>query len=787
MSFRAACIGIVFLLLKLNDLKPQRMRKYIFCLLSFIILIACDATKRVPDGSYLLNKVKIDIDTKSVKPSDLEPFLRQKPNSSFPLIGKYRLHLYNIAPDDSTWLNRQFRKYGERPVLYSDRLTSISVEQIKLELSNRGYLNAVVDTSLLYKDKKVEVKYEIEGNAPYRLLSFQDTILDTTIREVLVEQKKLNFIKENAIFDLEVLEEGRVEMARVLRNNGYYNFSKDNFRFLADTTVGTNQVDLTIELLNPTDSTLHKQYFIGHSTVLNGIDIATLEDSTSHHKFDTIQFNNLTVIQDKNEFLSIRAIYYNTFLRKNRRYADRLVDRTYSSLNGLGPISQTNINLYPALRNDTNFLDARISIVPGNLHWMQFGVDGTNSAGDLGVATNITYEHRNIFKGAETLRLRLNGAYEFISSGGLSDSINLIDRSYYEYGAEAFLSIPQLLLPWLLKQLKEQPSASTEFSVGVNFQKRPEYLRQFFNLSSKLQWSRMDWRLTNTVEPLDINYVQMPWKSDFFINQYLSDDSNPILRKSYEDQFIVRTAYSFSYTNSGTRRIAKYPFRIRGGIDLAGLVPRAVTALGGSRINSEGAREIFGIPYAEYVKTDFDFSHTYPLNDRNSLAVHLALGVAVPYGNSIVLPFEKRYFSGGANSVRGWSTRTLGPGAYERNDTLRSDFVNQTGDIKLDLSAEYRHKMTDLFELATFIDAGNIWTIRNYQGQPGGVFKLDEFYKQIAVSYGLGLRINLGFLLLRLDTGMKAYDPAGRNKKFVLFKPNFTDKFAVHFAIGYPF
>lgn len=763
------------------------MRKYISWLLFFILFIACDAAKRVPEGSYLLNKVKIDTDTKSVKASELEPFLRQEPNASIPLIGKYRLHLYNIAANDSTWLNRQLRKLGERPVLYSERLTSISTEQIKLELNNRGYLNATVDTLLELQKKKVNVTYNVDGKDPYRILNYQDTIQDTTILKVLKEENKLYFIDKDDVFDLKVLEEGRVEMARYLRNKGYYDFSKDNFQFLADTTVGTHQVDLTVNLLNPTDSTLHQQYYIGNSTILNGIDIAKLEDSSRHYELDTIQFRNLTIIQDKKEFLRPRAIYYNTFLRKNRMYADRLVDRTYSSLNGLGAVSQTNINLYPSVRNDSNFLDTRISIAPGNLHWMQFGVDGTNSAGDLGIAANITYEHRNIFKGAERLRLRLNGAYEFISTGGLADSINLIDQNYYEYGAEAFLSIPQLLLPWLLKNLKEQPSASTEFSVGINFQKRPEYLRQFFNLSSKLQWSRMDWQLTNTVEPLDINYVRMPWKSDFFIKQYLGDDSNPILRKSYEDQLIARTAYSVLFTNSGLRKIAKNPFRIRAGIDLAGLIPRLATSLGGSKRNSEGYEEILGITYAEYVKTDFDFAITYPFDDKNSLAMHFGLGVAVPYGNSIVLPFEKRYFSGGANSVRGWSTRTLGPGGYQRNDTLRSDFVNQTGDIKLDLSAEFRHKLTDLFEIATFIDAGNIWTIKDYEGQPDGVFKFDDFYKQIAVSYGLGLRVNLSFLLLRLDAGMKAYDPADSERKFVLFKPNFTDKFALHFAIGYPF
>lgn len=763
------------------------MKKYIYYLLFILLLSACDATKRVPDGSYLLNKVKIDTDTKSVKASELEPFLRQEPNASIFIIGKYKLHLYNIAPNDSTWLNRQFRKYGESPVLYSERLTSISTEQIKLELNNRGYLNATVDTLLDIGDKRVNITYDVKGHDPYRILTFQDTIQDTTILKILKEDRKLNFIKKDDVFDLERLEEGRTEMARQLRNKGYYEFSKDNFQFLADTTVGTNQVDLTVNLLNPTDSTLHKQYHLGNTTILNGVDIAKLEDSTRHDELDTVNFRGVSIIQDKNEFLRPRAIYFNTFLRKNRMYADRLVDRTYTSLNGLGAVSQTNISLYPAVRNDSNFLDSRISIAPGNLHWMQFGIDGTNSAGDLGVAANITYEHRNIFKGAERLRIRLNGAYEFISRGGLADSINLIDQNYYEYGAEAFLSIPQLLLPWLLKNLKEQPSASTEFSIGVNFQKRPEYLRQFFNLSSRFQWSRMDGRLINNVEPLDINYVRMPWKSEFFNNQYLGDDSNPILRESYKDQLIARTAYSVLFTNSGLRKVANVPFRVRAGVDLAGLIPRLVTAVGGSKTNSEGYEEILRTTYAEYVKTDFDFALTYPFDDKNSLAMHFGLGVAVPYGNSIVLPFEKRYFSGGANSLRGWSTRTLGPGGYQRNDTLRADFVNQTGDIKLDISAEYRHKLTELFEVATFIDAGNIWTIKDYEGQPGGVFKFDEFYKQIAVSYGLGLRVNLGFLLVRLDAGMKAYDPADKDGRFVLFKPNFSDKFALHFAIGYPF
>ncbi len=763
------------------------MKKYILYIFSLLLLASCDVTKKVPDGSYLLNKVKIDTDTKGIGESDLKPYLRQKPNSSVFLLGKLKLHIYNIPDNDSTWLNRQLLKYGEPPVLYSDRLTGLSIEQIRLQLNNKGYLNAEVDTTVVKENKKANVTYEVTGNDPYLIRNYRDSIaqIDTTIYKILEEKNRLNFIKEEDIFDLEVLEDGRVKMANELRNNGYYNFNKDEFYYLADTTAGTHQVDLVLGMNNPTDSTYHRRYNFGDVTVINGIDPLILQDSARHYLLDTVVYRDIKVVSERDQFLLPQAVYYNTFIRPGRLYSDRIVERTYSSLNGLGSVNQTSVNLYPVETPDSNYINAVISIIPGNMHFLQFGVDGTHSYGDLGIATDLTYEHKNILKGGERLRIKLNGAYEFITA---TDSIKLADRSYYEYGAEAFLSIPQLLLPWLMKRLKDQPSASTEFSIGANFQKRPEYMRQFFNLSSRFQWSRSDWRLTNVVEPLGITYVRMPWASDDFRREYLDGDANPILRATYEEQMIVRSAYTLSYSNYRPTEVRpKFPYRIRGGLEVAGYLPRIVTALGGTKTNAEGRETLFKIPYAEYAKIDFDFAPTYPIDDKNTLAGHVALGLAYPYGNSIVLPFEKRYFGGGANSVRGWSTRTLGPGTYSRH-VLGYDFANKTGDIKLDLSAEYRRKLTKLFEVAGFVDAGNIWTIKEYSNQPGGYFTFSEFYKQLAASYGAGVRLNLNFLLLRVDLGMKAHNPAlPEGERWTIFKPNFKRDFAFHFAIGYPF
>lgn len=749
------------------------------------IVASCSITRRVPDGSFLLNKNKIVADRKDIDKTDMELFVRQRTNDAWPIFGRVRLQTYNIAKTDSTWLNRMLQKAGEPPVIYDDRLASISAEQIKLQLKNKGFVNAEVDTAVMKKGKKAEVTYRIMGNEPYRIRNANDTIhsVDTTIFKILKSSKNFQYIKPKDLFDLEVLENARTNMSQILRNRGYYDMKKDYFYFLADTTIGNHQVDLTLGLNNPTDTTLHKQYNIGKVSIINGVVPDILADSTRRNELDTVMFNNIEIISMKNEFMRPRALYYNTFLRPGRFYSDRIVERTYSSLNGIGSVSQTNINLVPVVENDSNYVNAEISITPGKLHYLQFGIDGTHSAGDLGVAASTSYEHRNIFKGGERFRVKLNGAYEYVPK---SSGNNLLDNSYYEYGTETSLSIPQLMLPWLLKQLRDQPSASTEFSVGVNFQKRPEYLRQFFNLSSQMQWGRINSRLVNTIKPLDVTFVRMPWKSEEFTKQYLSEN-NPILRLSYDEQLIAASSYSVNYSNTSFRNTPTNPYNIRAGIEVAGPLPSLIYALGGGKTNSSGYNEILGIRYADYTKVDFDYSQKFPISDKSTIATHFAAGVIVPYSNSVVAPFEKRYYGGGANSVRGWNTRTLGPGTYN-SDTTSVSYAYTVGDIKLDMSVEYRRKLTSMFELAMFADAGNIWTIKDYQNQEGGLFKWDEFYKQIAVAYGFGVRLDLTFLVLRVDFGMKAHDPSRpTGDRWTIFKPRLSRDFAWHFAIGYPF
>lgn len=293
------------------------------------------------------------------------------------------------------------------------------------------------------------------------------------------------------------------------------------------------------------------------------------------------------------------------------------------------------------------------------------------------------------------------------------------------------------------------------------------------------------------VDLLDINYVYMPRIEKKFKEEYLDSMSNSILKYNYENLLIVKMGYSYHYNSIGgafvNNTASKNSYSIRLNLESAGNIFYGISKLIKQR-KMDNRYAIWNIAYAQYVKGDFDFSKNIAIDNRNSFAFHVGLGIAYPYGNSDMLPFEKRYFSGGANSVRGWGVRTLGPGSFKGEDK-NIDFMNQSGDVKLDLNVEYRTRLFWKLHGAAFVDAGNIWTIRDYKEQPGGQFRFNTFYKQIAVAYGLGIRFDFDFVVLRFDGGMKAVNPAYVTQKehFPLIHPKFSRDFAFHFAVGYPF
>ena len=736
----------------------NRLQKIVSTLIIVVTISACSASKFIPEGSYLLDDIKIKSDTKNIETSQLEPYIRQKGNSKWFSLFKVPLGTYALSGRDTTkWINRKLQALGEGPVLFD----SLQAEQTCNDLSNvlhgMGYIKAQVDYALKReKKKKVKVIYNLHPGKRYHISSINYDIQDKNIDSVLKNKKfHSTNLRIGMPFMVSVLDNEREQITDFLNNNGYVNFHKDFISYSADTISGSTDIDITLHLHkfisgNGEEETEHKQYTIGKINYHANGD------------FDKIPLRK-SVLEE------------NTIIEAGKLYNADELQKTYNRFGRLPIVKYTNIKFTE--RPDSNILDCNIGISTNKINSISFQPEGTNTAGDLGAAASLTYENRNIFRGAETFSIKLRGAFEAIT--GLEGYQN---QDYEEYSLEAKLLFPRFVVPFLSKKFKKQSTAMSELTVSYNMQNRPEFHRRVFTASWRYRWNDISGKKSYKFDLIDLNYIYMPWISTTFKEEYLDDvnNRNSILRYNYEDLFIMKLGFGMSFNNGDEA------YKIN--VETSGNFLSGISHLLGSKRNEDNQYTLFNIAFAQYVKGDFDYTKIIMFDRNNSLALHAGLGIAYPYGNSMILPFEKRYFSGGANSVRGWSVRGLGPGKFKGTNGA-IDFINQTGDIKLDLNIELRSFLFWKVYGAAFIDAGNIWTIRAYEEQPGGQFRFKDFYKQIAVAYGLGIRFNFDFFILRFDMGMKAINPAynSNNEHYAIFHPDFSRDFAFHFAVGLPF
>ena len=760
---------------------------------------ACSSSRHVADGSWLLDKVEMVIDdsTKTLNKQDMLLYLRQQPNHKMLWSCKMQLGIYNLSGKDTTkWWNRWIRKIGEPPVVWDSTLTAAGTEQLRKAMVNKGFLHAEAYSDTLRDDrhKKMTVRYTLLPGAPHTVGSVAYEFEDTTLRGTVMADSLHFTVRPGDFLDRTRLDNQREVISSFMRNRGYYSFGKEHITFSADTTQDSRTADLTMTVHSPyhisdampTDS-VHLRHVIGRIEYVLDYDPLTMDDLATIQSVDTVLYRDLTILYGKERYLRPQVLKENCFLTAGLPYSEADVNRTYTALSRLSILKFINIRFRPGARiGDTQLLDAYILLTKGKSQTVSLELEGTNSEGDLGVAASATYSHRNIAKGSETLTAKARGAYESLS-GNLE---GLIHNRYMEYSLDAAINFPKFKAPFLRESFKRKIQASTEFNVSLNYQERPEYTRIIATTGWSYKWAERYARRRHTFTPIDINYVYLPESTNDFINQIAPD--NPLLRYSYEDHFIMRMGYSFYLTNKRhetlwTRGPQKNVFTLRANAEIAGnflfLLNSIFTP---HRDFHTNPYKVFGIRYSQYFKLEGDYAFSHSFDQRNSIAFHAGAGIGVPYGNSYALPFEKRFYGGGANGVRGWAVRTLGPGSYPGTNSV-SDFINQCGDIRLDLSAEYRAKLFWVLELGLFVDAGNIWTIRDYPNQPGGTFHFDKFYKQIALAYGAGLRFDFNYFLLRFDLGMKAHNPAEGQQPWPLIHPDWHRDSSFHFSIGYPF
>lgn len=764
-------------------------RFYIGLCAMLLFLSGCSVSKFIPEGHYLLDNVKVESDNKEIKSSQMTAYLRQTPNAKWFSLVKLPMYIYGAAGTDSTkWMNRFLYRIGDAPRIYDPELAEETRLQIEQAVRNMGYMSGQVSMHTQTKGKKIKVYYRIHSGDPYLISHVAYDIADYQIHDYLMADSARSYLKEGARLDINQLDQERDRITQFLQNRGYYRFNKDFITYQVDTMRNSRNVDLIMQLhpyrrKKEDPPSPHRQYYLRNVDFVFDVDFADLT-SESLQGIDSLRSGGMTFYFKDKMFLRPQVIGDNNHLRTGQLYRVRDVQNTYSALGRLNILKYSNIRFREDLRADSAYLDAYVMLTRNKNKSLSFEIEGTNSAGDLGAAASVAYTHRNLFKGSETFTIKVRGAYEAVT--GLEGYAN---SNYMEYGVETSLNFPEFMFPFLSADFRRRSRATSEVTVKYNWQIRPEFERTVASAGWSYHWSKR--RATHRFDVLDLNYIYMPYRSETF-REYLDlmDERNPLLRYSYEDLFIVRMGYTYTYNSSGATSLKtsrRNSYSIRFNIEESGnLLYLFSKAINGKPKNGENY-QMANIGFAQYVKTDFDYAKNFMIDDRNALVFHIGVGVAVPYGNSKSLPFEKLYFSGGANSVRGWSVRSLGPGGY-RGDSNSLDYVNHTGDIKLDLNLEYRTHLFWKLNGAAFIDAGNVWTIRNRELQPEGLFKFNRFYKQLAVAYGLGIRFDLDFLIIRFDGGMKAVNPmyTGRDR-YPIVSPDFKRDFAFHFAVGYPF
>ena len=705
----------------------------LLALLAAVLLAACSGMKDIPEDAVLLHKVKVIADGKydDVDPQSLKPYVVQR--------------------EKTRWFG-----LVREPLVFDTLKAVKSSDNLRSALFNKGYLNAAVDwVAVPHGNNKVDVIYMLQPGEPYYINRMSYEVQDTGIARFLTTHRP-PLMPSRMRFNVEQLDQQRRNIAQLLQDNGYYRFNKTDITYAADSTAEHGKVDVTMRI--------HRYR-------------PTKDVETSHRQYVVRSLRFLSGDEDGRIPLRRSVLNSNTFIRQGELYSASDLQNTYHHFGRLGAVRYTNINFVE--QPDSGLLDCTIQLSTNKPSTISFQPEGTNTAGDLGAAATLSYQNRNLFHGSELFSVELRAAYEAIR--GLEGYSN---QNFEEYSVQTRLSFPRFIAPFLSSNFRRRVNASSEVSLRYDLQNRPEFHRRVLSVAWRYKWNDASHHDRYQLDLLDLNYVFMPWISEKFKREYLDSTTNrnAILRYNYEDLFIMKTGLGYTYNNGH--------YAIRANIETAGNLLNLFSIITGAK--KEGDQQqyrLFNIAYAQYVKGDFDYSRYIMYENGGTLALHVGFGIAWPYGNSNILPFEKRYFSGGANSVRGWSVRTLGPGRFARTDG-KIDFINQTGDMKLDLNAEYRAHLFWKLNGALFVDAGNIWTLRDYHDQPGGQFKLHRLLDDLAVSYGFGLRFNFDYFVLRLDLGMKAVNPSWeeeRSEHFPIIHPKLSRDYAFHFAVGMPF
>ena len=757
-----------------------------------LLLSACSTTRNLPEGEVLytgIEEIKVENADESkageATMDEIEAALAYPPNNA--LLGSsslrvpfpFGLWVYNAFVNKEGKLGKWiFRKLAAKPVLISTVNPEVRVKVARNLLNEYGYFQGESAFEVIPDEKnprKAKLAYTITMNHPYTLDSVEyvhirhraDSLIDATVGERL--------LRTGDPFNVVRLQAERERISSMLRDNGYYYFRPDFITYQADTTLVPGRVTLRVAPKESLPRTALRTWRLGDISVwLNGYN--------NEPPTDSVRYKNLTVHYEGKLRVRPSVLYKRLYLKPGDLYSQRAQERTQTALARLGIFRYTELSYAPrdtTRRQDT--LDLRVNAAYDLPLDGELELNVTAKSNDqVGPGAVFSVTKRNIFGGGETFGVKLRGSYEWQTGNKLDDNSSKINS--YELGLSTTLTFPRVLFPAWGRRDLDMPAATT-FRLYADQMNRARFFKLLAFGGEAAYEFQPSATSRHSVTPFKLAYNLLQRTTAEFDS---ITNVNRALKESLQDQFVPSVSYTYTYDDSPLTDRAHHLWW-QASVTQAGLVVNGLYALAGERFGKEG-KKLLGNPFAQFLKGTLEARYDYDLGKKQHLVGRVMAGAIYSYGNARTSPYNEQFYIGGANSIRAFTIRSIGPGRYFQNSADNQyAYIDRTGDIKFEANLEYRFPILGDLHGATFLDCGNIWLLRQDEGRPGGQLKWGSFLNDLALGTGFGLRYDLSFIVIRFDVGIGLHLPYDTGKKGYYNIPRFKEGMGYHFAIGYPF
>lgn len=764
----------------------------ILVMLAAVMLSSCNIGRFVPEGKYLVksNKVVVENEYKDVSKSGLSNYIKDKPYKNF-WETNFRVWAYYKSEQKPgskfwKWMNKRF---GREPVYYDLSSANNSSKQMMRHLDNIGYFHSTVTHTVKTKGKKARVTFHVLPKRPYTVNELVYDIGDSIMERYIMRDSASLPLHKGMIYNAYDMNSQRDLITERLKNSGYYFFNRDNIHYEVDSNFMNHTMKVTMHVHD--DKLAHEIYKINSIKVYPEFSLSRMNERPSDSATVTVELGRRKMKNTLHSYhfgkpkVRPQTFASSIFVIKDAPYRMRSVTSTYEALNNYRIFNNVNIEFdtVPSHGDSLHLLDCRITMQQTNRHSFTLQAEGTRSDADLGVKGSLSYSNKNIFRGAETFQISLKYGLEAQNHIDLSgDSIQGENRVFntHEFGITASLHFPRFLSIFPLSNFALNYQPTTTIAVGHNTQLRYYYSRYISSASFSYDWKNNN-RMRHTLSPIYLNSVKIDNINPVF-QEFLDNETNQRKKDQYTNHLIFGTRYALTYNTQNIRKTGSF-FYLRADIETSG---NLLSLFNKTKLISEedGHYNLFDIRYAQYVRTSFDLRQHIDLDQDRWLVFRQFIGLGIPYGNSTDMPFERSFYAGGANGLRGWGYRGVGPGGFVPNGLD----IEKIGDMQLELNAEFRFPIRAIFNGAIFVDAGNVWTYNPNPSMPNSEFRFDSFYKQIALDAGIGLRLDISFLILRLDLAYAMRNPyKGENGSYWRFGDRSQRNLKLCWGIGYPF